>query len=132
VAGVSDLPIVRFSGFVASYAKTFLASAAASVWAATGAQTANTLANNEKVALIYLWPASLIPLTPKAHYCYHKRIRPLKADSALFACHRSAPLINELRSNADFKGHPIDQKPLASRKWMTLRVNSSSFSRYMR
>ena len=42
-------------------------------------------------------------------------------------------MINELRSIADFKGLPVDcQKRLASRKWMTIRVNSSGFSRYMK
>jgi hypothetical protein len=42
---VSDVAILRLSGFVASYAKILLASAAG-IWAATDAQTASTLANN--------------------------------------------------------------------------------------
>ena len=49
-AKVSGLPMVRLSGFVASYAKTLLASAAG-IWDASDTQTASTIPNNEKVAL---------------------------------------------------------------------------------
>lgn len=51
--GVSKFPMVRFSGFVASYAKTLLASATPEVWAAAEAQIASTLENIREAVLIF-------------------------------------------------------------------------------
>jgi len=60
-AGVSGLAIVRLSGFVASYAKSLLASAPG-VWAAADVQIASTLENITEAARIHLSPILLIQL----------------------------------------------------------------------